>query len=273
MSTGPDAAVGYPIRAVADRLGVPVATLRSWNQRYQLGPGHHEPGRHRLYTAADIAVLERVVALVRAGASPSSAVAEVRVPIPEPGDRSALLNAAFALDSGRAGELLSSYLNRHGVVGFWEDLCRPAFADIVQAQQQGGSIDVEHLLSWCVTSALQAIPAPRGESAILLACTGGETHALPLTTLHAALAERGRPATMLGANTPTDALVDAIDRIPAPTVVLWSQQESTALASAVTACVAAGARTYVAGPGWASVRLPADVATLARLTEALDALD
>ncbi|RMI27775.1 MerR family transcriptional regulator [Nocardia stercoris] len=272
MTTGPDAAVGYPVRAVADRLGVPVATLRSWNQRYRLGPGDHEPGRHRLYTAADIAVLERVVALVRAGASPASAVAAVRVPVPEPGDHSALLAAAFALDGARTAELLRSYLDRHGVVGFWDELCRPAFADIVDAQRQGGCVDVEHLLSWCVTAALQAIPLPRAESAIVLACTGGESHALPLAALHAALAERDRAATMLGANVPTEALVDATARIAAPTVVLWSQQESTALASAVAACVAAGARVFVAGPGWASVRLPGDVETLTGLTEALTAL-
>ncbi|MBU3064881.1 MerR family transcriptional regulator [Nocardia sp. NEAU-G5] len=273
MSVGSEVAVGYPVRAVAERLGVPVATLRSWNQRYRLGPSHHEPGRHRLYTAADIAVLERVVALVRSGVSPSSAVAAIRVPVPEVGDYSALLDAAFALDGARVGELLAGYLDRHGVVGFWDELCRPAFDNIVHAQQErGGCVDVEHLLSWCVTAALQAIPAPRAESTIVLACTGGEAHVLPLAALRAALAERGRAATMLGANVPTSALVDATARTSAATVVLWSQQESTALASAVTACAGTGAEVYVAGPGWASIRLPGDVVALAGLTGALDAL-
>ncbi|WP_216897681.1 MerR family transcriptional regulator [Nocardia alni] len=275
MSTGPDAEVGFTVRAVADRLGVPTATLRSWNQRYHLGPSDHEPGRHRLYTAADIAVLERVVALVRAGASPARAAAAVRVPVPAPGDRSALVAAAFAFDGVRLGDLLTAYLDRHGVGALWADLCRPAFADLVSAQQRGdGCIDVEHLLSWSVTAVLLRIPTPWVDSgsAIVLACTSGEAHALPLEVLRAALAERGRAALMLGANVPVDALVDAATRTAPATLVLWSQQESTALVSAAEACVAAGARVFAAGPGWASARLPEQVGTLADLEGALAAL-
>ncbi|WP_157128731.1 MerR family transcriptional regulator, partial [Nocardia amamiensis] len=64
-------AAGYTVRAVAERLGIPTATLRSWNRRYDIGPPQDRPGRHRLYTEADIAVLERMLALIRAGASPA----------------------------------------------------------------------------------------------------------------------------------------------------------------------------------------------------------
>ena len=37
--------------AVARRLGVAVTTLRTWHQRYGLGPSEHVPGHHRRYTA------------------------------------------------------------------------------------------------------------------------------------------------------------------------------------------------------------------------------
>ncbi|MCW2557888.1 MAG: hypothetical protein JWP55_1852 [Mycobacterium sp.] len=37
----------YAVRAVAERVGVPTATLRSWNQRYGIGPADHDRGRHR----------------------------------------------------------------------------------------------------------------------------------------------------------------------------------------------------------------------------------
>src|SRR5262245_38004392 len=70
-------AAGYTVRAVADRLGIPTATLRSWNRRYDIRPTHHQPGKHRLYNESDIAILEQMLVLIRAGASPAGAAAAV----------------------------------------------------------------------------------------------------------------------------------------------------------------------------------------------------
>ena len=63
----------YPVGVVADRIGVPTATLRSWNQRYGIGPAGHDPGRHRLYTEADIAAVRRMQQMIDQGASARSA--------------------------------------------------------------------------------------------------------------------------------------------------------------------------------------------------------
>lgn len=59
----------YTVRAVARRLGLPTATLRSWSQRYGIGPSGHSPGRHRLYSRADIAVVELMPDLVGKGSA------------------------------------------------------------------------------------------------------------------------------------------------------------------------------------------------------------
>jgi MerR family transcriptional regulator, light-induced transcriptional regulator len=59
--------------AVARRLGVAVTTLRTWHQRYGLGPSLHEPGQHRRYTEQDIERLERMQRLITAGVSPAQA--------------------------------------------------------------------------------------------------------------------------------------------------------------------------------------------------------
>ncbi len=275
-ASDPDA-TGFPIGTVADRIGIPTATLRSWNQRYGIGPSGHRPGRHRLYTEADIAVLERMVVLVRAGASPARAASSARGPAPTEGDISPLLTAVFALDSAAATSLLISHIRTFGVAATWNHLCRPAFADIVRRQGAGeGCIDVEHLLSWCIASAVHrsAPPPPAAEpAAIILACTSGEAHALPLEVLRGALAERGTPANMLGPDVPTHALADTLTRTPPhPTVVLWSQQDSTALTSAVRTCTEAGARVLLAGPGWADAALPPDAATVDDLESMLTRL-
>jgi DNA-binding transcriptional MerR regulator len=44
--------------AAARRLGIAVTTLRSWHQRYGLGPSRHESGQHRRYTEGDLARLD-----------------------------------------------------------------------------------------------------------------------------------------------------------------------------------------------------------------------
>ncbi|MFQ6329324.1 MULTISPECIES: MerR family transcriptional regulator [unclassified Nocardia] len=270
-------AAGYTVRAVADRLGIPTATLRSWNRRYNIGPPQQRPGKHRLYTETDIEVLGRMLALIRDGATPAGAAAVVRGATPTLGDRAALLFAAFALDATTVCDRLAAHVRAFGVVDTWDQLCRPAFADIVARQHAGeGCIDVEHLLSWCITSVLHRTnPPPEGPTSrpVVLACTSGETHALPLEVLRAALAERGVGAWMLGADVPTTALTDALARHDrSACAVLWSQQESTALTSAVRACVAAGAGVFVGGPGWDAVILPDSVVRLDSLTDAADRL-
>ncbi|MFD4354458.1 MerR family transcriptional regulator [Nocardia sp. NPDC058518] len=268
------AAAGYTVRAVADRLGIPTATLRSWNRRYGIGPAQDRPGRHRLYTDTDIAVLEHMLGLIAGGASPAGAAAAARGPAPVLGDRGGLLDAAFALDTGTVCAHLDAHVRAHGVVQTWEALCRPAFADIVARQGGGeGCIDVEHLLSWSIAAVMQQVKPARSSAPVLLACTSGETHSLPLDVLRAALAQAGVGARMLGADVPTVALSDALTRHSGPNaVLLWSQRESTALTSAVLACTGAGARVLVGGPGWDVVMLPDTVERVGGLAAAVDAI-
>jgi DNA-binding transcriptional MerR regulator len=59
--------------AAARRLGVAVTTLRSWHQRYGLGPSGHEHGHHRRYSADDMARLVLMQELVSAGVTPAVA--------------------------------------------------------------------------------------------------------------------------------------------------------------------------------------------------------
>ncbi|QZN87631.1 MerR family transcriptional regulator [Cellulomonas sp. C5510] len=61
------------VAAVAGRLGVAPATLRTWDRRYGLGPSEHTAGAHRRYSAADVARLMRMRALTLDGVPPSDA--------------------------------------------------------------------------------------------------------------------------------------------------------------------------------------------------------
>ncbi|RKR89027.1 B12 binding protein [Micromonospora pisi] len=64
---------GLSAGTVARRLGVAVTTLRTWHQRYGLGPSQHVPGQHRRYTAQDLARLEVMRRLTAEGVVPAEA--------------------------------------------------------------------------------------------------------------------------------------------------------------------------------------------------------
>jgi len=61
------------VAAVARRLGVAPATLRTWDRRYGLGPSEHSAGSHRRYTAGDVARLMTMRRLTLEGSAPSEA--------------------------------------------------------------------------------------------------------------------------------------------------------------------------------------------------------
>ena len=264
----------YTVSAVAERVGVPTATLRSWNQRYGVGPPEHSRGQHRLYSATDIAVVRRMYELIVEGASPRSAartaIDSVR---PARGDAAALLVAAFDFDVFTAGLLLDRHLRHFGVLDTWDHLIRPAFDAIALRQSHGeGCIDVEHALSWTVTRSLQRFPLA-GPGEVLVDHSRvhpHETHSLALEALRAALMERGRGALMLGADVPRTALIDAVERKGPPVeTLLWSQTEDTADVRSVNE-LAAHASVSVGGPGWDAVMEQIQVPRLKSLRDAVD---
>lgn len=61
------------VAAVARRLGVAPATLRTWDRRYGLGPGEHAAGSHRRYGERDLARLEHMQQALVRGVAPAEA--------------------------------------------------------------------------------------------------------------------------------------------------------------------------------------------------------
>jgi DNA-binding transcriptional MerR regulator len=73
------------VAALARRLGVAPATLRTWDRRYGVGPSGHTTGRHRRYGAQDIARLELMQRALLRGASPAEAARYALQANPQPG--------------------------------------------------------------------------------------------------------------------------------------------------------------------------------------------
>ncbi|MFR9777249.1 MerR family transcriptional regulator [Micromonospora sp. MS34] len=268
--------------AVARRLGVAVTTLRTWHQRYGLGPSEHVPGHHRRYTPADLARLEIMRRLTAEGVTPAEAARWARqAPATVPPDQGAtrwlgasdaarrpggarggggatvpvgragpvargLARAAMRLDSAAIGETIAHALAVDGVVATWDGLIRPVLAGIGERHAAtAGLIEVEHLMSRCTSEALAAVArsAPTtGPARILLSCADEEQHSLPLEALGAALAEAGLSYRMLGARVPVAALVEAVARTGPAAVVLWSHTRATADPHQLSALLAAPQR-------------------------------
>jgi MerR family transcriptional regulator, light-induced transcriptional regulator len=70
------------VSGAARRLGIAPGTLRTWDRRYGIGPTEHTRGRHRLYSAADMARLELMQHALVQGASPAEAARYARAALP-----------------------------------------------------------------------------------------------------------------------------------------------------------------------------------------------
>ncbi|MET9853121.1 MerR family transcriptional regulator [Streptomyces sp. NPDC006450] len=282
---------------MAQRLGVAAATLRSWERRYGIGPAVRVEGKHRRWLPGDIVRLEEMSRLTALGVPPAEAARAARVAATDasrdeghapaavagraPGGPATLplgpvraecrglARAAVRLDGDAVEILLDRAIKDNGCVGAWEEIIAPTLRAAGRKWASAGDryIEVEHLLSWLVSSALRRRHEPRrppreGVRPIVLACAPGELHSLPLEALWAALTERGLPVKMFGPAFPVEALGEAVRRVGPSMVVVWAQDRPTAAAELVSAVEGAewgvrGARSHttllVAGQGWNSV--------------------
>lgn len=189
------------VAAVARRLGIAPATLRTWDRRYGLGPSEHRAGAHRRYTEGDLARLSLMRRLTLEGVPPAEAArlaisapkeeAQVALGAPPPGTAGiygagwgragggrivalphggpaarGLARAAMSLDSAACVEILAADLESRGVIETWEELLVPVLAAVGERWAvTGQGIDVEHLLSESVLTVLRAVRVKAGAAA------------------------------------------------------------------------------------------------------------
>ena len=274
-------AAAYSAGAVARRLGVAVTTLRTWHQRYGMGPSLHEPGHHRRYTEQDIQRLELMQRLIVEGVAPGEAArwalgGGIDHPmsfddgvLADEADLAAavrgLLRAALRLDAPTVRQRVGDAVRELGVLVAWDGVLRPVLAAIGERYAAtGGLVEVEHLVSGCISAVLGAVPRPPAGVPVhvLLACADEEQHSLPIEALSAALAAAGVPARSLGARVPPIALAAAVRRTGPTALLVWSHRRATAATAQLEAIMAERTRPLVvaaAGPGWDRSTVPPGV--------------
>ena len=258
------------VSAVARRIGVAPATLRTWARRYGIGPSSHEAGSHRKYCPADLAKLTVMRRLISAGVAPADAAEQAKlhegeVVIEEittlcrecDETVDAILNAVNALDSLFVETMLRNEIAENGIISAWQDVFVPVLTQVGSAWEASGKgVEIEHMLTEILKRVLREsaaeIVVPVNARPVLLASVGEELHSLALHALAAALAERGIETHFLGARTPVEALSTMVTRFAPPAVFLWAQlpvHGDPAILKALPN-VRPAPRVVIGGPGW-----------------------
>ena len=262
------------VAAVARRLGVAPATLRTWDRRYGLGPSEHSSGEHRRYNGSDIARLTLMRKLVIAGVSPAEAAQRALAFDGEVSPESltnsitsdvavreelveTLIRAARAYDRNFIEELLRSELSASGITNTWNEVLVPLLIIIGDEWADSGTgIETEHLVSEIIKRLLQeanaSVQNPVNARPVLLACIGEEMHSLALYALGAVLSERKIATQFLGARTPIEAISAVVKRSAPPAIFLWAQLNKNGNHEllAELPSIRPTPRIVLGGPGW-----------------------
>lgn len=275
------------VAAVARRLGVAPATLRTWDRRYGLGPSTHEAGEHRRYCPEDLAKLTLMRKLITAGVAPCDAAQQARshegaIKLETVLDQfevredvvNALHRASNILDRSFVEDVVRKDIAENGIIKTWTEVLVPLLFIVgSEWEASGKGIEVEHMLTEVIKRLLREgvaqVGTPVNARPVLLAAVGEELHCLALHALAAALAEKQIETFFLGARTPLEAISGMIKRSAPPAVFLWSQmnQNFDPQFFREIPTIRPAPRVIVGGPGW-DQEICTDVVVVTDLTHA-----
>ena len=280
---GSDQDLGLTVAAVARRLGVAPATLRTWDRRYGLGPTEHNAGDHRRYSREDLARLTYMRRLVIAGVTPFDAAKRALSQTPQISpvlieqDRmiredliEVLWRATQSFDDLYIETVIRKELNISGVVTTWEQVLIPLLAlagdEWEQSEKNRNAlIAAEHF----IVDILRKLFIERqlklndavNDRPVLLASVSRERHTLPLAVTAAALAERKIRCQSLGAESPGEVIAEVFKKVAPPAIFIWAQIPENVDHELVDKLpiLRPAPRIVLAGPGWLGREIPRTV--------------
>jgi methanogenic corrinoid protein MtbC1 len=239
MSREPELAL-LRIGELSRRVGVSVHVLRAWETRYGLLRPQRSSGRFRLYSGSEEARIRTMQGHLAAGLSAAEAaratLAEAAsIPAgaatPEPAEHADRLVALLGglrhafddLDEPAAQGAVDQLLAEFTVETALKEVVH-YLHDLGERWDRGEvSVAQEHFASNVLRGRLCGLARGWGDGHglhALLACPPGELHDLGVMVFGVALRRAGWRVSYLGADTPLDALVDALDRIGPDVLVL-----------------------------------------------------
>ena len=232
------------IGALSRATGVPVETLRTWEQRYGYPMAERRPSGHRVYPLSVVPRLRRMAVAIAGGhragdVLPASDAALDRLlaatgPAPRPATAWAMPGSlstddALALVASFDGERLTAALlsewGRLGALGFLHTRVAP-LVERVGCEWAEGRLEIrhEHFLSERLGDVLGSLRLPLDHQAagpvVICATLPGEAHALGLQMAALVLAAAGLRVVYLGTNMPPAELAVLAVELPASHVAL-----------------------------------------------------
>ena len=214
------------IGSLAKATGVPVETLRTWEQRYGFPVAERKPSGHRVYALSTVTRLRRIADAIarghRAGAvvgateaelsrllsaTASPAAAGALPANPTQASVEDLLAAVSAFDADRLTAALWSDWGRLGPIGFLQRTAAPLIERVGREWEEGRmEIRHEHFLSERLGDVMRAIRLPLDLMAsgpmVICATLPGESHALGLQMAALLLSSAGLRVLFLGTEIP-----------------------------------------------------------------------
>ena len=247
------------IGELARRTGVATELLRAWERRYGLLAPARTAAGYRLYSGADVRRVGRMRELLATGLSAAeaarAALAEPALGVPETPPASApseLREALERLDDAGAHAAFDRLLADYSTATVLEGVVLPLLHELGEGWARGEiSVAQEHFASHLVRGRLLGLARgwDRGSGPrAVLACPPGELHDLGLLVFGLALREHGWRITFLGADTPTETLVDTVSRLePEATVLAVTNPDARDLAAEIAGAIGEATTVWVGG--------------------------
>jgi DNA-binding transcriptional MerR regulator/methylmalonyl-CoA mutase cobalamin-binding subunit len=229
----------FPIRTVSSLTNVNSITLRAWESRYGLINPLRKSSGHRLYTQADIDIINRTVALLDRGMRISQVKSELtRQGSPVTSQEASaqdiwqkhinhMQSAVICFDEAALDESYTEMLATHPVKVVTERLLNPLLRQLGDRwNDMTGSIAEEHFFGFYLRSKLGArlhhrVRHRQGPT-LLLACLPGDQHEIGLLLLALAANERQFRTIILGANMPMEDLTQVAEKADCSAIILSS---------------------------------------------------
>lgn len=233
----------YPIRTVASLTGVNPITLRAWERRYGLIRPHRTEKGHRLYTQADIDLINQVVQLLEQGIPISRVrhrLEQSTVPA-ENGEapdsdpwhlfRLRMHHAVSRFDEAAVDATYNEALALYPIDTVTRRLLMPLLRELGEIwQQRDSGIAEEHFFATYLRNKLgarfhhqtQGNDGPR----LVAACLPEERHELGLMLFALSAAARNYRAVMFGADIPLSQVALAGQRVEGAVGVILSSSVS-----------------------------------------------
>ena len=227
----------YRIHHVAERTGIPAATLRAWERRYGLPDPGRTDSSYRLCSEHDVAMIQRVRELCDGGMSPSEATRvvldEAQKSVVDPANDAdpyvkvgqALVQAVVDFDPRQVENAARHATTLGAATTVTDRVFVPVMREIGRLWHAGEiSVAQEHLatqvLSDAVNGMLGLVERADASRIVLLACFADEEHSFPLASVAMHIAAWGHRVVRLGARTPPSAIGHAVERIDPSLVAL-----------------------------------------------------